>query len=62
MVEVGNFSRLRQQREQLLYAELAAERARARQAAVRERERLTRLMGLAGAQRAYRLPEHTSIH
>ena len=57
MVEVGNFSRLRQQREQLLYAELAAELARARQAAVRERERLTRLMGLAGAQRAYRLPD-----
>jgi outer membrane protein TolC len=57
MVEVGNFSRLRQQREQLLYAELAAELARARQAAVRERERLTRLMGLSGAQRAYRLPE-----
>lgn len=57
MVEVGNFSRLRQQREQLLYAELAAELARARLAAVRERERLSRLMGLAGAQRDYRLPE-----
>ncbi len=57
MAEVGNFSRLRQQREQLFYAELAAELARARQAAVRERERLTRLMGLAGAQRDYRLPD-----
>lgn len=57
MAEVGNFSRLRQQREQLIYAELAAELARARQAAVRERERLTRLMGLSGTQRDYRLPE-----
>jgi outer membrane protein TolC len=57
MAEVGNFSRLRQQREQLLYAELAADLARARQAAVRERERLTRLMGLAGTQRDYRLPD-----
>lgn len=57
MAEVGNFSRLRQSREQLLYAELAAELARARQAAVSSRERLTRLMGLAGAQRGYALPD-----
>lgn len=57
MAEVGNFSRMRQQREQLLYAELAAELARARQASVQGRERLTRLMGLAGAQRGYRLPD-----
>lgn len=57
MAEVGNFSRLRQQREQLLYAELAAELARARLAAVRSRERLTRLLGLAGTQRDYRLPD-----
>lgn len=57
MAEVGNFSRLRQQREQLLYAELAAELARARLAAANERERLSRLMGLTGAQRDYRLPE-----
>ncbi|MFN3593786.1 MAG: TolC family protein, partial [Thiobacillaceae bacterium] len=57
MAEGGNFSRLRQQREQLLYAELAAELARARLAAVREREALTRLLGLTGAQRDYVLPE-----
>ncbi len=57
MAEVGNFSRLRASREQLLYAELAAELARARQQAVASRERLTRLMGLKGAQRDYRLPE-----
>ncbi|MGQ9686288.1 MAG: TolC family protein [Thiobacillaceae bacterium] len=57
MAEVGNFSRLRQQREQLLYAELAAELARARLAAVQSREHLTRLMGLAGTQRDYVLPD-----
>lgn len=57
MAEVGNFSRQRQQREQLLYAELAAELARARLTAVREREALTRLLGLSGAQRDYVLPE-----
>jgi len=57
MADAGNFSRLRQQREQLLYAEVSAELTRARQAATRERERLTRLMGLAGAQRAFGLPE-----
>ncbi len=57
MAEVGNFSRLRYSREQLLYAELAADLARARQAAVRSREQLTRLMGLTGPQRDYRLPE-----
>lgn len=61
MAEVGNFSRMRQQREQLLYAELTAELARARQTAVRERERLTRLMGLAGAQRDYRLPDRLPV-
>ncbi len=57
MAEVGNFSRLRQQREQLLYAELAAELARARLTAVRSRETLTRLLGLMGTQRDYVLPE-----
>ena len=57
MAEVGNFSRLRQQREQLLYAELAAELARARLTAVRSRETLTRLLGLTGTQRDYVLPE-----
>lgn len=57
MAEAGNFSRLRQQREQLHYAEMAAELTRARQAAVRSRERLTRLLGLAGAQRDYVLPD-----
>lgn len=56
MADVGNFSRLRQQREQLLYAETTAELARARQNAAREREQLTRLLGLSGTQRHYTLP------
>lgn len=56
MADVGNFSRLRQQREQLLYAESTAELARARQNATRERERLTRLLGLSGMQRHFILP------
>ncbi len=57
MTEAGNFSRLRQQREQLLYAEATAELARARQDASQARERLTRLLGLSGAQRRFALPE-----
>lgn len=56
MADVGNFSRLRQQREQLLYAETSAELARTRQYATRERERLTRLLGLSGLQRHFTLP------
>jgi outer membrane protein TolC len=56
MADVGNFSRLRQQREQLLYAETTAELARTRQSAARERERLTRLLGLSGVQRNFTLP------
>ena len=56
MADVGNFSRLRQQREQLLYAETTAELARTRQNATRERERLTRLLGLSGLQRHFTLP------
>ncbi|MCS6786824.1 MAG: TolC family protein, partial [Thiobacillaceae bacterium] len=57
MRAVGNFSRQRQLAEQLQYAELAAELARARHEATVARERLARLLGLRGAQRAYQLPE-----
>lgn len=57
MAEQGNFSRLRQQREQLFHAEISADVVRARQLAVTERERLTRLLGLAGSLRTFRLPE-----
>lgn len=57
MADVGNFSKLRLQREQLLHAEMGAELARARQNEANARERLTRLLGLAGAQRHFTLPE-----
>jgi len=57
MTRVGNFSKLQQAREQAVLAEAAAQLARARQRALAERERLTRLLGLWGAQAQFRLAE-----
>lgn len=57
MARAGNWSRLQQAREQSTLAELTAQLARAQQAAVAEREKLTRLMGLWGQQADYALPE-----
>lgn len=57
MAQVGNWSKLQQAREQAFYAEATAQLARARQASVSERERLTRLLGLWGKQAQYKLPE-----
>jgi outer membrane protein TolC len=61
MTRVGNFSRLQQAREQVVLADAAAQLARAQQRAYGEREKLTRLLGLWGAQTQYtlstRLPE-----
>lgn len=57
MVRAGNFSKLDQAREQAFYADATAQLARARQSALAERERLTRLMGLWGEDIAYRLPQ-----
>ena len=57
MLRAGNFSRLAQSREQLFHAEAIAQLARVRQAAVAARERLTRAMGLSGAETAYTLPD-----
>jgi outer membrane protein TolC len=57
MAAAGNFSRLDQAREQAFYAEVTTQLARARQAAFAEREKLTRLMGLWGADAGFRLPE-----
>lgn len=61
MARVGNWSRLRQAREQLTLADTLAQLARARHQALVEREKLTRLMGLWGEQANYqleaRLPE-----
>ncbi|HXF65214.1 MAG TPA: TolC family protein [Burkholderiales bacterium] len=57
LAAVGNLSKLDHAREQVFYAEVAAQLARARQNALAERERLTRLMGLWGESVAFRLPE-----
>jgi outer membrane protein TolC len=57
MAAVGNWSRLNQAREHAFYAEAVASLARARQARLAARERLTRAMGLTGEEAAYRLPE-----
>jgi outer membrane protein, multidrug efflux system len=57
MARVGNWSKLQQAREQSTLAELTAQLARAEQAALAEREKLTRLMGLWGTRAGYTLPE-----
>jgi outer membrane protein TolC len=57
MASVGNFSKLDQAREQAFYAEVTAQLARTRRAAVAERETLTRLLGLWGENITYRLPD-----
>ncbi len=56
MAAVGNFSKLDQAREQVFYGEATAQLARAKQAALAERERLTRLMGLWGEDIRFTLP------
>ena len=57
MAAAGNFSTLDRAREQVFYAETTAQLARVRQAALSEREQLTRLMGLWGENIGYRLPD-----
>jgi len=57
MARVGNWSRLQQAREQATLADVSAQLARAEQAAMAEREKLTRLMGLWGQDATYALPE-----
>ena len=57
MAGIGNLPRLSQMREQAFYAETTAQLARARQAALSARERLTRLMGLWGDDARFALPE-----
>jgi len=57
MAAAGNLSKLDQAREQAFYAEVTAQLARAKQAALAERERLTRLMGLWGEDTRFALPE-----
>lgn len=57
MARAGNFSKLDQAREQVFYADAAAQFARAQQMAISEREKLTRLMGLWGEDLRFQLPE-----
>lgn len=57
MAAAGNFSSLDRAREQSFHAEATAQLARARQSAVSEREKLTRVMGLWGSDAEYRLPD-----
>lgn len=55
--QAGTFSKLAQAREQVFYADVMAQFARARQANTAERERLTRVLGLWGSNLAFRLPD-----
>ncbi len=57
LARAGNFPKLAQMREQAFYAESVAQLARARQSAVADRERLTRLMGLHGDETRFVLPD-----
>lgn len=56
MERAGNFSRLAQLRERSFYADAQAQAARAAAGQVSARERLTRLLGLAGTEANYVLP------
>ncbi|MEX3634603.1 TolC family protein [Paraburkholderia sp. BR14320] len=57
MRQAGNFSKLDYAREQAFYADSVAQSARTRQQAVAAREKLTRTMGLWGAETQYQLPD-----
>jgi hypothetical protein len=58
MRKAGNWSALDMAREQAYHAQTLADVVHAQKAAVSAREKLTRLMGLSGAQLNYRLPDH----
>lgn len=57
MATAGNWSKLDLAREQAFHAESMAAETQAARQALAARERLTRLMGLTGAQAAYVLPD-----
>jgi len=57
MEQVGNFNKLQRAREQGFYADATLNLARSEQAQRATRERLTRLLGLWGAQAQFSLPE-----
>lgn len=52
----GNLSLKKQAKHELFYAEARSQLVRAKQQAANERERLSRLMGLSGAQADWKLP------
>jgi outer membrane protein TolC len=54
--ESGAMNKLDQAREQVFYAEITAQLAKARQQAAGERERLVRAMGLWGSDLAFKIP------
>lgn len=58
MRQAGNFSKLDYAREQAFYADSVAQAAKARQQAVSAKEKLTRTMGVWGANTRYTLPDH----
>jgi outer membrane protein TolC len=57
MAKAGNFSKLDQAREQAFHAEAMAAVTQATRQSLMAREKLTRLMGLSGAQARYQLPD-----
>src|SRR5438034_3294920 len=57
MAKAGNWGKLEQAREESFYADAIAQVARARRAAVAEREKLVRSLGLSGADTEFRLAE-----
>ncbi|TSA15912.1 MAG: TolC family protein [Betaproteobacteria bacterium] len=57
MAQVGNWSKLQQAREQGFYADAALNLARADQAQIAAREKLTRLLGLWGERAQFKLPQ-----
>jgi outer membrane protein TolC len=57
MVRVGNWPRLNEYRESAALGTVSVQAARARLAEASARERLTRVLGLWGAEAQYRLPE-----
>ena len=57
MVAAGNWNNVNQARQQLFYADATAQLARGRHAAVVEKERLARVLGLAATPDAIKLPE-----
>ncbi|MEP6941710.1 MAG: TolC family protein [Betaproteobacteria bacterium] len=57
MARIGNFNKLAEMRQQVFHADAVSQLAKAKLAAFVERERLTRLLGVAGSDLQYQLPE-----